>query len=118
MAVKEQTISGPVLDHEVAMARVGGDVELLKELAQLFLEEYPRLMAELRAAYEHGDATQVEHTAHGLKGSVANFGAKRAVDAAYQIEQLGRAGKLGPVADALQSLDLALLALHAELAQL
>lgn len=107
-----------VLDHEVAMARVGGDTELLRELAQLFMEESPRLMAELRAAHEQGDAKQVERTAHGLKGSVANFGAKPAVDAAYQIEQLGKAGKLEPAAEVLRSLDLALLALNAELSQL
>ena len=107
-----------VLDRELAMARVGGDAELLQELAQLFLEEYPRLMEELRAALEQGDAQLVERTAHGLKGSVANFGAKPAVDAAYQIEQLGRGGKLGPVAEVLRSLDLALLSLHGELAQL
>lgn len=100
------------------MARVGGDTELLRELAQLFLEESPRLMAELRLAYEQGDARQVERTAHGLKGSVANFGAKPAVEAAYQIEQLGKAGKLETVAEVLRSLDLALLALHSELGQL
>ena len=118
MAVAEQPILGPVLDRELAMTRVGGDTELLKELADLFLEEYPRLMGELRAALERGDAKQVEHAAHGLKGSVANFGAKPAVDAAYQIEQFGRDGKLAPVTDLLRSLDLALLALHGELAQL
>ncbi len=100
------------------MARVGGDAELLQELAQLFLEEYPKLMGELRAALEQGDAKLVERTAHGLKGSVANFGAKPAVDAAYQIEQLGRGGELAPVAEVLRSLDLALLSLHGELAQL
>jgi two-component system sensor histidine kinase/response regulator len=107
-----------VLDHEAAMARVGGDEELLKELAQLFLEEYPRLMAELREAHAQGDARMVERTAHGLKGSVANFGAKPAVEAAYQIEQLGKGGKLDAVTEALRTLDLALLSLHAELKQL
>ncbi len=108
----------PILDQEVAMLRVGGDAELLREIAQLFLEEYPRLMEELRLAHQQGDAKQVERTAHGLKGSVANFGAKRAVDAAFQIEQLGRGGKLDPVGEVLQSLDLLLLALHGELSQL
>ena len=108
----------PILDQEVAMLRVGGDAELLREIAQLFLEEYPRLMEELRLAHQQGDAKQVERTAHGLKGSVANFGAKRAVDAAFQIEQLGRGGTLDPVGEVLQSLDLLLLALHGELSQL
>ena len=108
----------PALDHELAMARVGGDAELLKELAALFLEESPRLMTELRDAYARADSRAVERTAHGLKGSVANFGAKRAVEAAFQIEQSGRAGDLGPVANLLAALDEALFVLHAELGQL
>ncbi len=104
-----------MLDHELAMSRVGGDAELLRELAGLFLEEYPRLVAELREAHQQGDAKRVECTAHGLKGSVANFGAKPAVDAALNIEQLGRAGNLNAVGEMLRTLDLALLALHGEL---
>lgn len=105
-----------VFDRELALARVGGDEELLRELAQLFLQDYPRLMAELRQAWQRGNAKQVEEIAHGLKGSVANFGAKRAVEAAYRIEQLGRQARLEPVAEAVHSLDLILLALHSELA--
>jgi HPt (histidine-containing phosphotransfer) domain-containing protein len=104
-----------MLDHELAMSRVGGDADLLKELAGLFLEEYPRLIAELREAHQEGDAKRIESTAHGLKGSVANFGAQPAVEAAFHIEQLGRAGNLTGVAETLQTLDLALLALHGEL---
>jgi HPt (histidine-containing phosphotransfer) domain-containing protein len=107
-----------MLDHEIALSRVGGDADLLKELAGLFLEEYPRLVAELREAHQQGDAKRVESTAHGLKGSVANFGAKAAVEAALHIEQLGRAGNLRPVAEVLHTLDLALLALHSELTAL
>jgi len=41
-----------VLDRELAMARVGGDAELLQELAQLFLEEHPRLMNSARLAQD------------------------------------------------------------------
>jgi HPt (histidine-containing phosphotransfer) domain-containing protein len=121
MPVSEQAApmaQGPILDHEVSLSRVGGDAELLKELAQLFLEEYPRLLAELHLAYEQRDAKRVERMAHGLKGSVATFGAKRAVDAAAQIEQYGRGGKLEPVAEVMHTLDLVLLALHSELAEL
>ena len=107
-----------VLDHELAMGRVGGDTELLRELAQLFLEEYPRLIGQLREAQQQGDAKTVERTAHGLKGSVANFGAKPAVDAAYRIEQLGKAGQLAGVPEPLASLEQSLVALHTELSQL
>lgn len=108
----------PVLNLELALDRVGGDAGLLKEIADLFLIEYPRLMAELHQAYEQRDAYRVERAAHGLKGSVANFGSSIAADAAYKIELLGRDGSLDPVAEALHSLDLILLALHGELAAL
>ena len=37
------------LDREVALARVGGDPELLKEIAVLFLENYQAWLSELRA---------------------------------------------------------------------
>jgi HPt (histidine-containing phosphotransfer) domain-containing protein len=97
------------------MARVGGDAELLRELAVLFIEEYPVHMAALREALERGDATAVERTAHSLKGAVANFGAQPAVAAALEIEKCGKNGQLEPVSDIFRALDLVLLALHAEL---
>jgi len=107
-----------VLDRDVALARVGGDAELLKELAELFLEEYPRLLAELHAASHRSDARALERTAHGLKGSVANFGARPAVEAALRVEHLGRDQKMTEVEHALRSLELALAAVHVELATL
>ena len=107
-----------VLDRDLALARVGGDAELLKELALLFLEEYPRLLAELHAAADRGDAKTVERTAHGLKGSVANFGAQTATEAALMVEQLGREQKLVEVGNALSTLELALTAVRVELSAL
>ncbi|MBZ5636399.1 MAG: Hpt domain-containing protein [Acidobacteriia bacterium] len=104
-----------VLDRATALARVGGDLELLKEIAALFLDEYPRALDDIHKAVATGDAYVLERAAHGLKGSVANFGASTAVDAAFQLEQLGRAHKLDPVPPALAQLERALACLHAEL---
>ena len=78
--------TGSALDREVALSRVGGDAELLKEIAVLFLENYQAWLGELRDAAVRGDAKVVENTAHGLKGSVSNFGAQAAVEAALQLE--------------------------------
>jgi HPt (histidine-containing phosphotransfer) domain-containing protein len=111
-------VKSGVFDREVALARVGGDAGLLKELAELFLEEYPSMLAELRAASAQADAKAIERTAHGLKGSVANFGARTAVEAALRLEQLGREENLAEVERALASLELALAAVHVELARL
>jgi two-component system sensor histidine kinase/response regulator len=113
MSADSQTV---ILDRTVALARVGGDIELLKEIAELFLEEYPQVVSDLHKALEAGDSKAVERTAHGLKGSVANFGARAVVDAALELERLGRAQKLAEVSHVLSSLELALAALHGELA--
>jgi len=105
-------------DRPLALSRVGGDAELLKEIATIFLEDYPRTLAELHEAVAHGDSIAIERSAHGLKGSVANFGAPAAVDAAFRLEQLGRTQRLAEVAHVLNSLELALAALRPELESL
>ncbi len=107
-----------VLDLPTALARVGGDLELLKEIGELFLDEYPRALDDIRAAMAASDAQRLERAAHGLKGSVANFGARAAVDAAFQLEQFGKAGKLDQVPPALSALERALTCLHAELSSI
>ena len=108
----------PVLDRDVALSRVGGDLELLKEIADLFLAEYPKVLEQLRAAACSGDPLALERAAHGLKGSVANFGASGAVEAARILEAMGRAQKLDEVAHVIHTLELALASLASELAAL
>jgi two-component system sensor histidine kinase/response regulator len=110
--------SEAVFDKAVALSRVGGDAELLKEIAILFLDDYPKSLSELREAIDIGDAKRVERSAHGLKGSVANFGARPAVDAAMQLETMGRSQQLVEVEQVLHTLELALAALRPELESL
>jgi len=110
-----EQLQEPVFDRATALSRVGGDLDLLKEIAALFLEEYPRELDDIHKALATGDAHMLERSAHGLKGSVANFGARTAVDAAFQLEQLGKAGKLDQAPPALSALERTLAYLHAEL---
>jgi two-component system, sensor histidine kinase and response regulator len=112
------SITGESLDRELALSRVGGDIDLIKEIAQLFVEDYPRVLDELHQAVDNGDAQAVERTAHGLKGSVSTFGAHAAMEAALTLENLGRARQLDPVRQALNTLELALAALRPELESL
>jgi two-component system, sensor histidine kinase and response regulator len=106
------------MDRATALARVGGDLELLKEIAALFLDEYPRALDDMRKALAAGDAKLLENAAHGLKGSVANFCAPAAEDAAFQLEKLGRAQKLDQAPEMVSALEQALALLQAELASL
>jgi HPt (histidine-containing phosphotransfer) domain-containing protein len=106
------------LDREVALARVGGDPELLKEIAVLFLENYQAWLGELREAAVRGNADAVERTAHGLKGSVGNFGARDAVEASLKLETLGRSRDLTGVPESLAALEAALETLRGDLESL
>jgi len=107
-----------VLDQEAALTRVGGDVELLREIGDLFQLECPRELAKLREAIESGDGTAMGHVAHGLKGSAANFGAGPAVGAAVKIEQLARAGQVEQVRGVYDTLEKALDELLIELKEI
>jgi HPt (histidine-containing phosphotransfer) domain-containing protein len=73
------------------LKRVDGDLELMKELVELFLGECPQRMAEIREALSRRDAVRLQRAAHTLKGSVGNFAAGDAVAAAQRLEATARA---------------------------
>ena len=107
-----------VLDLQLALSRVGGDKQLLREIAVLFTEECPRAFAEIQEAVAGGDAAKLENAAHALKGSVSNFGARDAVAAAFRLEQMGRANQMSEAEEMLRQLESALSVVCAELATL
>ena len=79
-----------VFNRNLALDRVGGDEELLREVAQLFLQEYPSLMGQLEEAVARDDAGRVMETAHTMKGSLATLGAEAGTHIALQLETMGR----------------------------
>jgi len=112
------SVPGPSLDRQLALSRVGGDLELLREIAVLFLDECPRALLEIHQAVAGEDAAKLENAAHSLKGSVANFGASAAVAAALRLEQMGRSQQLLEASSALRALEQALSIVCAELTAL
>lgn len=105
-------------DLTEALARVDGDHELLTEMAELFLEESPRFVKEIQTAVERGDTQTLSYAAHTLKGSVGNFAATEAAEAARQLEQMGRKGDLAGADRELARLEAALARLAPALTEL
>ncbi len=74
------------LDMAAVLERMDGDVDLLKELAGLFLSECPQRLSDVRQAITQRDASGLMQAAHTIKGAVGNFGARDAVEAARRLE--------------------------------
>ena len=113
MAVTE--VMMPILDREAALSRVGGDVDLLREVGAIFLKECPSAMTDLRNAVAARDAQDIERKAHSIKGSVSTFGAGPAFQAALELERQGRSLDLHEVESNLQQFESSLERLCLEL---
>jgi PAS domain S-box-containing protein len=98
----------PGFDPAAAAARLGDDPRLLRELLDLFWADSPRMLDEIEKAIAAGDAAALRRAAHALKGSVANFSASHAVDAARRLERMGIEGDLSDAKSALRDLEGAL----------
>jgi HPt (histidine-containing phosphotransfer) domain-containing protein/anti-sigma regulatory factor (Ser/Thr protein kinase) len=92
------------VDPTTLMGIVDGDKALLTELGQLFLEDYPVQMTDLRKAIDRGDACQLERTAHSLKGALGTIAASNARTLAYELEIMGHTARLDKAVIILQQL--------------
>ena len=88
-----------------ALERVLGDADLLRELAQLFLNEAPRWLSAIRTAVEHADARALAAGAHTLKSAADHLGADTTFACACKLEELGRNGKLDEAPSVLARLE-------------
>lgn len=88
------TSTAPPFDRAKVLDNLGGDEELLAEIAGLFAAAWPEILAKLRAALAAADADSLRAAAHALKGAVANFCADTAVHAVRRLEITSKAGDL------------------------
>jgi two-component system, sensor histidine kinase and response regulator len=106
------------IDLDGALERVGGDFEVLREVAGLFLQESPKILAALQQALRTGDAPGLARAAHNLKGCVSTFCAQQAYEAARSLETAGRNENLSQATRDLARLSSAMEALAPELSAL
>ena len=91
-------------DYAAALAGFEGETELMGEVAGVFLKDSPKLIVKIRTALNQGDSQALDHAAHSLKGSVSNFAAPAAYEAASRLETMGRQSDLTNAEDAFQTL--------------
>ncbi len=82
-----------------ALALVGGDLPLLKEMAKLFLQRKEVLMTSLRQAVEQKKTEELSDAAHALKGAVSHFRADSIGELFRELEIKGKKADFTQVAD-------------------
>jgi len=79
-------------DFLPALARLEGDVQLLKEQMQFVLRDASELMNKIRSAVSQRDGKALQSAAHRLRGLVGNFDADQTSKSAADLESRGRDG--------------------------
>lgn len=88
------TPSLSMVDYEGSLKRLGGSVELFKELIKIFNTDGPVLLNQMAVMINDQDTAAVQRAAHSLKGLMSNFGATDCCQMAQQIETSCKVGDL------------------------
>lgn len=80
----------PAVDWAVARELCSGGGDMLHELTGVLKSQTPTLVADARRAIETHDSKLLRRSAHTIKGSVSYFGAEPLIQAALELEELGR----------------------------
>ena len=82
----------PIFDHATLLARVLDDAQLVRILADKFLEDLPHTVEKLQVSLLAHDTKNATLHAHAIKGAAANMGGEWLRQTASAIESAGRAG--------------------------
>jgi two-component system, sensor histidine kinase and response regulator len=93
------------LDRAAALAQVGGDVTLLRDLVSVFRSDCSTLREEMHNALQRKDAPALMRAAHTIKGMVRFFAAETVAATAFQVETLGGSGDLDKAAETVLALE-------------
>ncbi|MFC1490465.1 Hpt domain-containing protein [Candidatus Latescibacterota bacterium] len=87
-----------IFDRSDLLERLGDDEEFCKEIIELFIDDTPNQIKELKIALEKKDASTVHRRSHAIKGSSANTSALSMQEVASQMETAGKNNNLDSVA--------------------
>ena len=87
-----------------ALQRMHGDEKLLLEILQIFLQEYPKQIAQMDRGLAELKPDLLEQAAHSLKGELGFLGVPEIEHLARQLEEIGRRRQLTAALDVLASL--------------
>ncbi len=104
-AQAKPVVAHDLFDFEKAVASLGGDEELLREVVTLFLQHGPQMLKELREAVDEGKDVESQRKAHSLRGALQCLGADRVATTVQAVESHAAAGEAVALGESLCSLE-------------
>jgi signal transduction histidine kinase/HPt (histidine-containing phosphotransfer) domain-containing protein len=92
--VETPVISGDAFDRAAALERVGGDEDLLRQIAEMFVQICPEWLDSLQRHLNERDQTAARRMAHSLKSSADNVGGHLACASMSRLENAAAEGCL------------------------
>ena len=96
----------------------GGNKKLMASLVAILFADAPKALARIGRAIAQNNSAEVAAAAHLLKGSLAIFGASKAVESARSLEAMGKTANLREAALEFQALETEFTNLRMQLASL
>jgi two-component system, sensor histidine kinase and response regulator len=100
----EQGLSEPIWNLAELLERVDHDQELLRDLLNIFKEDFPRTIRSLESAVAAGDLKTCARLSHTLKGMLSSLGARRAAAAAAALDLVASSGETASLKECLDTL--------------
>jgi HPt (histidine-containing phosphotransfer) domain-containing protein len=114
----ENHANAAMVDKAALFDQFEGDLELIRDIALLFLDACPRRLSAIRDAIALGDRQALQAAAHSVRGSASNFGAAAVVAAALRLEVIAHTDDLSDAVEACRALERAIACLQPELVAL
>ena len=107
--------AAPEATADDLLKRVGGDRDLLRRMIHTFLRNAPKQLEQICKAIRQKRAGKLAFSAHGLKGPLSIFGARKAAECCQELETFGRSGSLADAGKSYDQLKEEIAALEANL---
>jgi PAS domain S-box-containing protein len=91
-------------DKQTLIDAFDHDWGFFKEVVDLFVSDYPRMMVDIRQAFKTGDTDALIRTAHSLKGMLSLFNAQAAAQKTLKLQELGKRGEFSEIENEIEGL--------------
>ena len=114
---KRTSIPSKYYDKKAIIERIDGDMDLFKQLIELFVKEVPLQINKIKQAIKKNDSESITLFSHTIKGSAYNIRAMELKQIAFDIEQAGKTNNINLAASKIAALESAYENLYSELSR-